>query len=319
MRKLFNRKVRRTREALFAFCNTVIFIFKWNKNNIINEKDIKIIGMQRTGNHAIVNWIYSQCDELKCVLNHIPINRNPFIAFSKKGTVKEFNQNFKQKLNITAERLGFFAPKKLLIYTYEDEIIQDVFNKFSEKKHNSWVGASKTRYELLIIRDPFNLFASRLKRDDNNIKNKYSLRNTQQRDKVVNLWKNHAKEFLGDTDSMTHNKICVNYNTWFTDKKYRRNLAETLNIDFTDESINEVLHIGGGSSFDRTELNNEASKMKVLERWKAFAEDEGFISIFQDQEIIELYKRIFAGTPGEPRGGIENFLNKIKTTPLSNT
>jgi hypothetical protein len=311
MRRLFNRKVRRTREALFAFCNTIIFIFKWNKNNNVNEKEIKIIGMQRTGNHAIVNWIYSQCDELKCVLNNIPLNRNPFIAFSKRGTVKEFDQNFKQKLNITAERLGFFARKKLLIYTYEDELVQDVFNKFSSKKHDSWVGKSKIKYDLLIIRDPFNLFASRLKRDDNNIKNRYSLRNKLQREKVVSLWKNHAREFLGDTDYLSENKVCVNYNLWFTEKKYRKQLAEKLNIKFTDQSINEVLHIGGGSSFDRTELNNEASKMKVLERWQEFAEDEGFISIFKDKEIIELYNRIFAGTAGEPTGRIKEFLASL--------
>jgi hypothetical protein len=164
---------------------------------------------------------------------------------------------------------------------------------------------------MLILRDPFNLFASRLKRDDNDIKNRFSLRDKKQRKIVINLWKSHAREFLGDTDFLTHNKICINYNTWFTDKTYRENLAKQLDILFTDKSINEVLHIGGGSSFDRTELNNEASKMKVLERWQEFAEDEGFISIFKDKEIIELYNRIFAGTTGEPTGRIKEFLASL--------
>ena len=311
MRKLFNRKVRRAREALFSLCNSIIFVFKWKKHKIINEKDIKLIGLQRTGNHAILNWIYSQCDELKCVLNHVPINRKPFIAFSKKGTIKEFDQNFKQKLNVTAERLGFFARKELILYTYEDEMIQNAFNKFSEKKHDSWVGVSKNRYDLLILRDPFNLFASRLKRDDNNIKNRFSLRDPKQRQKVIDLWKNHAREFLGDTNFLTNNKICVNYNSWFVDNEYKKKLAEQLYIPFTDKSMNEVVSVGGGSSFDNTELHNNASEMKVLERWKQYADDELFISIFQDRELIELYTKNFSGTLGEPVGGITEFIAKI--------
>jgi hypothetical protein len=32
-----------------------------------------------------------------------------------------------------------------------------------EQHHDQWVGASWQRYDVLILRDPFNLFASRLR------------------------------------------------------------------------------------------------------------------------------------------------------------
>ena len=50
-----------------------------------------------------------------------------------------------------------------LIYSYEDFPLDQVASDKFEHNHDLYLGKSAIRYDLLIIRDPFNLFASRLK------------------------------------------------------------------------------------------------------------------------------------------------------------
>lgn len=54
----------------------------------------------------------------------------------------------------------------------------------------------------------------------------------------------------------------------------------------------------GGSSFDRLAMQNRANHMKVLERWKAYADDPNYASIFEDQTLVELSSRIFGHIHG---------------------
>ena len=265
-------------------------------NQIINNKEIRVVGMKRTGNHAIINWIFSQLDETKCFLNYVAPNKNPFITFHKKGTATQFPQeDFYTKFNIKAERLGFLSPKKALMYSYEDDFLEDICSDYFEKHHNRWVGKSEKRYEILILRDPFNLFASRLKLEAM-LDNVIALRKDTERDTVIKMWKQYAREILNETNFIKNNKITVNYNTWVTDVNYRKQLSEKLNLKFSDEKAKEVTPIGGGSSFDKNQTS--AKDMKLFERWKHFESEKFFRELFEDKELLELSDAIFGQIPG---------------------
>lgn len=296
--RLVKRHMRKLRRHVADQVNNLIFPFKPNKGQVVNTMEIRFAGLQRSGNHAIINWIFSQAREIKCYLNNIVVNRNPFIEFQRKGTIREFQTDFYDRFNLPMEQFGFFSRKETLIYSYEEEFLELAFSKEFERHHDRWLGKSARRYDVLLVRDPFNLFASRLKKEDDINANRYSLRKPDERDTLIRLWKQYAREYLGETNFLTNNRVVINYNDWFQDSEYRRKLAETFDLKFSDESMDEVLPIGGGSSFDRVAKDNDGRQMKVLERWKLFTDDPDFQAAFADKELIELSNRIFGEIPG---------------------
>jgi hypothetical protein len=165
-----------------------------------------------------------------------------------------------------------------------------VFSDQFEAKHDLYLGKSLFRYDVLLLRDPFNLFASRLK------SRKIAVKENDQ--SMVSAWLNYAKEFLGETHHLKHHKICINYNDWFLNLEYRKQLAESLGLEFSDAGMDEVSRYGGGSSFNRQDLQGKARQMDVLNRWKYFADDPAYRQLFDNPEIFEYSERIFGRIPG---------------------
>ena len=153
-----------------------------------------------------------------------------------------------------------------------------------------YLGKTNKRYDVLIIRDPFNLFASRLK--NNFLATKSKTKTARE------LWIDYAKEFLGETNYLQHNKVCINYNLWVKNKDYRQEIAKQLEINFTDAAIDKVSGCGGGSSFDGRELDGKASKMDVNNRWKEFINNEEYRQLFNQERLLEYSLKIFGHIPG---------------------
>lgn len=295
-KRRIKKAYKRFRQFATDILNKILFLFKPKK--IVNQQEVRIFGLKRSGNHAFINWLFDQSREVKCFLNDIPANCNPFIYFQKHGTAKEFQPEFFETFNIPLERLGFFSKKESLAYSYEDKCLELINSKCFLANNDRWMGKSAKRIDVIIVRDPYNLFASRLKQETDINKDGISLKTDQQRDILINLWKQYAKEYLDETHILQNNKVPISYNRWAHDKEYRKELADKLNLNFTDATINQVLSVGGGSSFDLTSKDNNAKQMKVLERWKFYQDDELFKNIFKDNEINELSNRIFGEIPG---------------------
>ena len=76
--------------------------------------------------------------------------------------------------------------------------------------------ASLLRYDVLLLRDTFNLIASRLKKGFLSVKTKGM--------SLTDMWIEYAKEFLEETSYLSNNKVIINYNLWFSDISYRREI-----------------------------------------------------------------------------------------------
>ena len=190
------------------------------------------------------------------------------------------------------------SRKDYLLYSYEEDELSDIFNDDFEMNHDLWLGKSAKRYDVIIMRDPFNLFASRLKWLENPYKNyvgKIPLTNEENIKKLVLLWKDYAKEYLNQTQYLKNNKITINYNQWFADKAYRRKIAQAMNLKFTDDKINELAVF---STFKEDDNQKNAQELGVLERWKKFKSDKKYLKIFKDEELIDLSIKIFGDIPG---------------------
>ncbi len=262
-------------------------------SEIINQKEIRVAGMKRTGNHAIINWVKSQHTGEVGFLNNVSANENPY-RYKYENLQDNFPKHRQAIKNYIQQAKGDFIKRDCLIYSYEDFPLDQIASDKFERNHDLYLGKSAIRYDLLIIRDPFNLLASRLKTSS---KVPYFLSVNSHNQTMVDLWIDYAKEYLGETNYLKHNKICINYNQWFADIEYRRQIAEKLQMEFSDAGIDQVKSFGGGSSFERKQFNGKASSMDVLNRWQKVSDNSQYKEFF-NQEVLEYSEQIFGHIPG---------------------
>lgn len=261
---------------------------------VVQKNEFRFVGMSRSGNHAIINWVLDQLEGEFLFLNCAEPKFNPFASARplKLGGKNHLTniENFNYKL----ETQGYFNTKDYLLYSYEDCFLGGLNHSGFKKNHNKWVGRSATQKDILILRDPFNLFASRIK--SNLLKGHHS--HGAKPISILTLkriYKQHAKEFLRKKNNLK-NLVPVNYNRWTKSEEYRKNLAFRLGIEFTDNGFNQVSNVAGGSSFDGIKLSGQAHRMDLHNRWKNFAHDEEYWELF-DGELVDLTFEIFGEIP----------------------
>lgn len=261
---------------------------------IINRNELRIVGLSRSGNHAVINWIISQLQGSYCFLNCTEPKHNPFLTARPWNDKEEVFQTNISDFNLQKEQVGEFSEKNHLLYSHEDCFLGSLNKKSFLDNRKQWIGPSELQRDILIVRDPFNLFASRIK--SGLILGHYTHHGTRPISTLTlkRIYKQHAGEFLGRRKAMK-NKVGINFNVWASKKEYRWQIAEKLNIPFTDVGFTEVPGVAGGSSFDGTRLSGQAHKMNLNDRWKKFASDESFWELF-DPEIVELSIEIFGET-----------------------
>ncbi len=263
---------------------------------IVNDNELGVVGLQRCGQHAVIHWVLAQARGRRLFLNDVRPLDNPFTSFS----AREYEaRGYWGRFDLRAEQAGRFTRKTWLVYNYEDEHPRRPFTAAFESRRTDWLGPSARRLGLLVLRDPFNFFASRLRwgRSSSAGWSKRPLKSEHARAELVALWKAHAREYLGDTRELPHERVLVSYNRWVTERAYRRELAEHLGLTFSDRGRTHVPDYGPGSSFDGRRYHWRAQRMQVLERFRHFLDDPFYRAIFDDVELLELSRRAFGELP----------------------
>ncbi|MEX0649293.1 MAG: hypothetical protein WEA56_00115 [Balneolaceae bacterium] len=261
---------------------------------IIHKKEFRFIGMSRSGNHAIINWVIHQLNGMYCFLNCAEPKQNPFV------TARPLNEGgLTYKTNIPSfdlqrEQKGEFSEKDYLLYSYEDCFLGPLSHRDFRKNRDRWIGKTSVGKNLLILRDPFNLFASRIK---SNLLLGHYTHGTKPISPLTlkRIYKQHAAEFLGERNYLK-NKVPVSFNSWASDTGYRKKLTEQLGIPFSDKGFEKVSKVAGGSSFDGMKHSGNANRMNLHSRWKEFSAEEKYWNLFDD-ELIELTRKIFGNIP----------------------
>jgi hypothetical protein len=251
------------------------------------------VGLKRSGNHAVINWIGQQFpgDRVYFLNNCRPLE-NPYnTKHSEDSAETIIFHNY--RINRHTQR---FDDKDCLLYSYENRSLSEVHNEVARNNHDAWVGQSLNRYDILLLRDPFNLIASCLQRDLNQGQNEENLQDRYLR--LKSLWIEYAREFIGETNYLLSNKTVISFNSWKADKAYRRQLAENLGLEFTDAAVDEVLPVGGGSSFDERQFDGAGGSMELGKRWCRFRTNVFYRNLLRDGTLWKLSKRIFGPIPG---------------------
>lgn len=275
----------------------------------------------RSGNHAIIQWILGMFPERKvCFLNnldHLP--GDPYLICSKVETV-----NLDPDVRPSAQDPG------VVVYSYEDSrVIQTEKRSFlssvlgqtdAVREH---LGPSLRNVDVLIIRDPFNGFASRLKL----LRHRGPLGGIDDMATIRKVWKETAQFALAGASGFT----VVKYNTWVDNEAYRERIAEAFDPDRVPELSDRPARYGGGSSFangihDRLPIRTVLSDYRkifslkrirnlafylrrvvaptvvdheaVRQRWRHFVDDDEYRELFRDPEVAELSEALFGEIPG---------------------
>ncbi|MGD1805710.1 hypothetical protein ACP6PL_09770 [Dapis sp. BLCC M126] len=98
---------------------------------IVNQKEIRVAGMKRTGNHAIINWVKSQHTGEVGFLNNVSANENPY-RYKYKNLQDNFPEHNKWAIEHNRKPAKInFIKRDCLIYSYEDFPLDKIAsNKF---------------------------------------------------------------------------------------------------------------------------------------------------------------------------------------------
>jgi hypothetical protein len=267
--------------------------YQKSENEIKDAIDVKqlykFFGLRRTGNHAISYWIFPMLPKEVLYVSNADAFKNPFEYYYFLESSKSIKSDASNVVKIDGEiyRDQLHEYNDFVFVSYEDF---DVGNPRIDNVipyAQSGINPLKET-KILVLRDHFNLIASRLKNKVNFIRNS----TVKDSARILNMWKNYAREFLKDKSDF----LCINYNTWCVSEDYRKEISKTLGLDFCDKGHKYVAPQGGGSSFDKRDFNGKANEMKVFDRWKVVADDSLFKEIVFDEECIELSKKVFGDT-----------------------
>jgi hypothetical protein len=178
------------------------------------------------------------------------------------------------------------AHRSTLITGYEDVDIGDL----DYQKNESFLGEADKEADVLVVRDFFNWLASRA------MKLCWPAV-TCTPEKFV-LYEEMMREALEETNHL-RNRVVVNFNKWFSEGDYRRELEKKLELPETEDGLQVVM--GLGSSFDGHSFDGNAQEMKVLNRWEMIGEREKEwynVILAQNRTSIELSERFFGRLDG---------------------
>lgn len=244
----------------------------------MQDKLYRFFGVQRSGNHAIINWIMSQYDPAKtffysgCNVD-IP-SLNSWARLEHDGVMVRGNERGAQKAQLLLSKAKHCD---VILVSYENEDVLFFLRGEEVDKNITPFIESNSTLNIFIIREFLNWLAST-----------YVLVSKlpghqpgsglwyQTIEKRIAQWSDTARVGMLLSQDPPQDTVCVYYDTWMSDGDYRGRLLETFGVLNGDTSLPRVKNYGGGSSFDGMKYKNAPEKMNTISRWEQFAEDEHY-------------------------------------------
>jgi hypothetical protein len=244
--------------------------------------------LKRSGHHAVMVWLAYHFNLPVFVLNNIIPYTDPYLT-------TKFNDNWDKESDwlfhiddSNVEQIRNTHKHCLMIGFQDFDITNLKDGRSILLESQKTVGKSLKNFNLIILRDPFNLLVSRWHKPG-------VVPKLKDDSEILDRWEIYAEEYLGVTNFI-QDKVAVNYNLWFSSLDYRKQLSGQFELSFTDAGLNVVPKSasGVGSSFDKTTYDGRGNQMKVLERWKPFQNDKRFCDAFLTRhKLASLYRKIF--------------------------
>jgi len=271
-----------------------------------NELEIQFFGLQRSGNHAVLSWMFQQFDDPVFFFNNVTHFEDPILNFhfarlpntvtvsrgpppgaSGHGLVQAGVQQHLEEIRS--------RKKHVLVYSYENLPLAKLPTRALVGERERHLGVSARTHRVLLLRDFYNWIASRLRLFENKGQ---ALPPARRIAGLVALWLTYAREYADETRFLLGEEVIkISYNRWAEDENYRACLLNQLSIPIKDNSNGHVPDVGGGSSFDGM-LPGGSKNMQLGERWRYLLEDKfaGLFDLVQQRlEEVERYNLLIFG------------------------
>ena len=243
-------------------------------------------GMRRSGNHVVLNW--TGLTEAAFFMNDILRSEQTARLLGDPAKPMGFWRWFlrlcaRKRMRRPLRQEGRKLFSGGLCVSLEDWPIEDpIFDPWPANIRH-----------ILLIRDPLNMFASRIRMTEG----LHDAGGTEREElyfrSSVSLWKSHAREFLGDTCHLPGH-VGIYFDSWLGDSGYRAGIAARLGLVPNEAALGIVPPHGGGSSFEGMAPLGEDAVERRLSRHSQLREDEQglFARILDDEELIALRARV---------------------------
>ncbi len=259
-----------------------------SKSNI--KRLNNIFSLRRSGHHAVISWLqdcYRATGVVSVHINedetigHVPYPDDPlWQVFSAEAIIERAHKEEAtlDTLIVNYEDLSYSDRDQ--IYAYSDPV---------------WQKNAINTHDTIIVRDWYNLVASRIKRAAIDRANgDYPLFDNISWDDLASRWIDHAQmQPKADKLGVTW----INFNRWRKEKDYRESIAKSFSLN-SSSNINSVPSFGGGSSFDGVTLDGKAQHMQLDNRWEQlddslYMEYLGVLAINQASVVSALNQNLF--------------------------
>lgn len=180
---------------------------------------VQVVGIRRSGNHAIIEWLKSMYAS--------PVHENNLRHdFFRTGGRERMLQVLRDADCAICSFENFPEHQKPGMTLVDSaELLSD-----------AEVPPSVALHTVFILRDAYNLAASLLKSG--------RIADAEALGQFVEEWVAIARVCANRPDDT------ILYNRWFAEEGYRREICARFGARYRDDTLNEVAHEGGGSSFD---------------------------------------------------------------------
>lgn len=250
-----------------------ISLFRIELPDPVNEREYNVLALRRSGHHAIVAWLLSMMEGDWVYCNDVRPGQNPFSAHSHYNYFPRSNS---LAFDLSFEEAGAFSKKDSLVISTENCHVSEWLRWNTAEV----VGRSRMRTGILVLRDPYNNWASL---------NCAAFPPELDFSSFVSLWKEHARWALDG------NGFVIIYNQWIASEDYNRQLADQLKLNYRPPRSGHIPRFGYGSSFEGIMPNRDATRFN--QRWKRIEMSPEMRNLMMDNEIIGLMRKLFAACP----------------------
>ena len=250
-----------------------------------------IIGMHRTGHHAIAVWLLHQrrgIDDfaIKTITPWLfKVENDDGVALLANNPLKRTSDEHPDKARFD-DLVAEIDPCDIFI-THEQEKLSQVALACGR---SSSVSSEKAQTKtIIVLRDFKNWLASCIK--------------MAERDNPIDSI-GYMSDYIGDDQIAVYNNHCqlfdnpdttyILYNRWVEDDSYRKDICDQLGLHFTDAARNQLSIFADGSSFDGMKYIKTASLMKVNQRYKELEDHPTYKQVINDNpDVLSASDEIF--------------------------